>query len=235
MYQRSIAKIRRINRPGKLMGLNIVLRFLSGLVFFLVTGSGYCAPVDIPESATEMELARLLSFPQGEIVVNGKSYLVEDGTIYRLIQGRRYRPRCRDQEMEQIFPRIVFAELFRKGSVEVAKENLPILDRFGHALRWGSLKDHDLNIAVHDNTPAFAHTTASLSQSRAEWARNYIIRRWGIAHSRITASARLEQAVSGPGQILNQNEKPENLMEIVAVGTRGQGFMEACREGEIGF
>jgi hypothetical protein len=53
------------------------LRLLSGLVFFLVTGSGYCAPADIPESATEMELARLLSFPQGEIVVNGKSYLVE--------------------------------------------------------------------------------------------------------------------------------------------------------------
>jgi hypothetical protein len=51
--------------------------------------------------------------------------------------------------MEQIFPRIVFAELFRKGYVEAAKENLPILDRFGHALRWGSLKDHDLNIAVH--------------------------------------------------------------------------------------
>lgn len=64
------------------MGLNIVLRFLSGLVFFLVTGSGYCDPADIPESATEMELARLLSFPQGEIVVNGKSYLVEDGATF---------------------------------------------------------------------------------------------------------------------------------------------------------
>jgi len=217
------------------MGLNIVLRLLSGIVFFLVTGSGYCASADLPKSATEMELTRLLSFPQGEIVVNGKSYWVEDGTIYRLIQGRRYRPRCRDQEMEQIFPRIVFADLFRKVSVKVVKENLPILDRLGHALRWGSLKDHDLNIAVYGNTPTISRANASLSRLRAEWVRDYIIRRWGIAHSRITASAGREPEVSGSEQELNPNEKPENLMEIVAVGTRGQGFMEACREGETGF
>jgi hypothetical protein len=216
------------------MGLNIVLRFLSGLVFFLVAGSGYCAPVDIPESTTEMELARLLSFPQGEIVVNGKSYLVENGTIYRLIQGRRYRPRCRDQEMEQIFPRIVVAELFHKDAVEVGKEALPFLDRLGHALRWGALKDSNLNIAVHGATSTFTGKAAVLSQSRAEWVSNYIVKRWGIARWRITASSGQKQAESSSNHELNQNEKPENLIEIVAVSTGGQGFLDVCKEGETG-
>lgn len=181
-----------------------------------------------------MELARLLSFPQGEIVVNGKSYWVEDGTIYRLIQGRKYRPRCRDQEMEKIFPRFVVAELFHKDAVEVGKENLPFLDRLGHALRWGALKDSNLNIAVHGATSTFTGKAAVLSQSRAEWVSNYIVKRWGIPRWRITASAGQEQAESSSNHELNQNEKPDNLMEIVAVSTGGVGFLDVCKEGETG-
>jgi len=210
------------------MRLNIVLRILSGLLFLVVTGSGYCFPVDLSKSVSEMELVRFLSFPQGEIVVNGKSYLVEDGTIYRLIQDRRYRPRCMDQEMEQIFPRVVFAVLFQKESVEINTEQLPILDRLGHALRWGGLKDYNLHVALHANTPFFSRTNVLLSQLRSEWVRDYLIRRWGIANRRISASAGREQSCEILEQTLNKIDNQTSYMEIVAIGTKEQKFLQAC-------
>lgn len=207
-----------------------------GLVFFAAAGPGCCSVLELPHSATEMELARSLSFSEGEIVMNGKSYLVEDGTIYRMIQGKRFRPRCRDPEMERILPRIALRELFRKGSVKAVKESLPILDRLGHALRWGELRDHSLHLAVHGDILASnrAKANASLSKLRAEWVREYLMRRWGIAHWRITAAAGLQQAGDNAEHDLNKDENGESCLEILAVGTKGQGVLQACGEGENG-
>lgn len=211
----------------KTVRLNISL-----LLIALITlpAEGTCSPSYLPDSVDEIELERALTLPEGEITVDGKSYFLGNGTICRLIHGRRYRPRCRDAEMERILPRTMLAGLFVPGTSEVQREKSVVLDRLGHSLKWGKLKHYDLRITVHNREypRTIKREGISLSHLRPEWIKDYLVRRWGIKASRIIVARQEKARVDlGPGPDCN----PEygNFTVIASIGREG-ARLEECEE-----
>ena len=200
------------------------------LVLFMTGAWGCCFAMDLPRLATEKELTRSLKFPEGEIVMKGKSYWVENGTIFRLIQGIRFRPRCRDPEMEQILPRIVLCGLFSKNSTRVNERMLPVLARLGHALKWGALQDYEIHISAPSNETVLKDVDISFMHLRTEWIRDYLVQKWDIASWRISVAGELEQEESELLDGPNKKVDNEGCVLIVAVGTKGQSFLQACEQ-----
>jgi hypothetical protein len=215
---------------------NFLLKHLVLGVAFLTLGEwSQCSAVELSPTALETELANSLILQEGVIDSNGRLYVVEDGVIYRFIQGKRYRPRCRDQEMERLIPRIFLTGAFEPGSNEVKKTYRAALDRLGHALRWGVLKNYHISIMAYAETNNDSDKDCPPSRLRTAWVRDYLAKRWGIPKGRLFAvteglvrryaSKELQEAPAHA-----EYAKP-NALEVVSLGMMGQELNKPCQDG----
>lgn len=218
------------------MAVTLLLKgWIIGLLF-LVMGSASCFAVELPPTTSEQELVRSLSLHEDKIIVNGNTYVIEDGVIYRLIQGKRFRPRCRDREMEQLLPRVTLTQVFDKDSVEVGRKYRSLLDRLGHAVKWGVLSKHSFSIVAYADQSAPKRNDPPLMQQRAGWIKDYLERRWGVPSWRLSIS---ESCTAGLSEAPRTPKAPgpnsdEGVLEIISIGTSGSGLFEACEDWENG-
>jgi hypothetical protein len=192
--------------------------------------SAYSHGLELQPSVNEMKLVQLLRLSNGEFTANDKIYSIQDGVVYQVIQGKRYRPRCRDVEIEQFLPHFILPDLFEANSDQPKKAYLPLLDRLGHALRWGALKHTNLAIMLPANSGMTDHKSLSIAEQRGFSIKEYLVKRWGIVGSRLSF-VRLERSNSRGLEEINEKSvsKQDGGIGIMLVGSSNNNLLEACR------
>jgi len=198
------------------------------IISVLVTAvSCPCLAAELSHSSVEDQIVEALSFPHGEITRQGNSYLVEDGVIYRLVRGKRVRPRCLVKEMEELVPKASIPALFEIDSDKPGNIFLPLLDRIGDALTRGPLQTYVIQVIGHTDSAGSDAHNLRLSQARALRVKQYLEEKCGVPAERLHVKG------LGRSQPLSPNETGEGRaknrrIELLVIGMGARMLPIAC-------
>jgi outer membrane protein OmpA-like peptidoglycan-associated protein len=186
--------------------------------------------MELPRTCTQAEIVAALHLPDGPTTGSGGTYLIEDGVIYKLIRGKRFRPRCMVKEMEEILPRVSVSGMFDVDSIEPRYTYLKLLDRLGDALMTETLKYYSFRIVAHTDGTGSSSYNFRLSRERALWIKQYLEQKSGADPERLIAEG------LGAGQPTDSNETTtgrakNRRVEFQVTGADGRIFLKPC-EGE---
>ena len=151
------------------------------------TLDAFAGMVELTPASTEAEIVKALTLTDGEMTSNGTAYLVENGVVYKLIRGKRFRPRCIVKEMEEILPGVRIPGLFASNSAQPTHEYLPLLDRLGHALSHGALAHSIIRVVAYTDGTGSEPYNRRLSERRALRIKQHLATRAGVAPARLLA------------------------------------------------
>lgn len=138
---------------------------------------------ELPFPQTEREIVEALSIKDGRTVYEGAEYLSENGKVYKIIAGRRYRMRgLRVISDADIVPRAGALINFDFDSASIRPESHALLDEFGKALK-GGLLDVTFMIVGHTDSKGSDVYNQSLSEARAQSVADYLNTRHGVSNS----------------------------------------------------
>ncbi len=135
---------------------------------------------------TEREIVEALSIKDGRTVFENVEYLSENGKVYRIIAGKRYRMRgLKIIADSDIVPKAGALINFDVNSAQILPESYPLLDEFGKALKSG-LSGRSFIVAGHTDSAGNAPYNQDLSIRRANAVADYLVAGHGIGLSRLT-------------------------------------------------
>jgi hypothetical protein len=182
---------------------------------------------ELSRSSTEAEIVEALNLPEGPVTRSAGTYLIQDGVIYKLIRGKRFRPRCMVKEMEEVLPRVGVPALFDVGSINPKHVYLPLLHRLGNGLMARSLVNYRIRIVGHTDGTGSEGYNLGLSRKRALWVKQYLEKQCGVAPERLTAEG------LGVGQPIESNETARGRarnrrVEFEVTGVSSRTFPKPC-------
>ena len=147
--------------------------------------------LDFPQ--TEQQIVDALSFKDGEVVVEGNTYVSKDGRVYKVIDGKRYRMRgLQVIKADALLPKAGALVQFDFDSAQIRPESHQLLDQFGKALS-GGLADADIFVMGHTDSVGETDYNQRLSEKRAQAVAAYLIDRHNISPTRISATGAGEE------------------------------------------
>jgi len=156
--------------------------FLSAL---LVLWAGNTIAADLSFPQTEEEIIQGLSIKDGSTVYKGIEYVAEQGKVYKVIKGKRYRVRGLAGIAEAgITPRVGALIRFDFNKATIKPDAHRILDEFGKALSRGLL-DAVIQIEGHTDLVGSSQANQQLSLKRAKAIKDYLITRHGVDPGRL--------------------------------------------------
>jgi outer membrane protein OmpA-like peptidoglycan-associated protein len=135
---------------------------------------------------TEHEIVEALSIRDGRTVFENVEYLSENGKVYKIIAGKRYRMRgLKVIADSDIVPRAGALINFDVNSAQILPASYPLLDEFGKALNSG-LAGRSFIVAGHTDDSGAASYNQALSARRAKAVADFLVAGHGIDVSRLT-------------------------------------------------
>jgi outer membrane protein OmpA-like peptidoglycan-associated protein len=154
------------------------------LLFLLVAAVVSAEELGFPK--TEGEIVEALSIRDGRTVFENVEYLSENGKVYKVIAGKRYRLRgLKIIADSDIVPRAGALINFDVNSAQILPASYPLLDEFGKALKSG-LSGRSFIVAGHTDSAGTTLHNQDLSVRRANSVADYLMAHHGIELSRLT-------------------------------------------------
>ena len=183
------------------MFYSIILSILFMLVAPVISAEELTFP------KTEREIIEALSIRDGRTVFENVEYISENGKVYKIIAGKRYRLRgLKIIADSDIVPKVGALINFDVNSARILPGSYPLLDEFGKALKSG-LAGQSFMVAGHTDSAGTAPYNQDLSVRRANSVADYLMAHHGIELSRLT--------LKGYGETkpiaANDNEKGRSL------------------------
>ena len=155
------------------------------LTVLLVVWIGTCAADDLAFPTTEKEIVQALSLRDGKTVYKGVEYESEDGKVYKIIAGKRYRLRGLQRIADSaIVPKAGALINFDFDSAQIRPESYPLLDEFGKALKFG-LAEGVFIVAGHTDNTGSMDYNQGLSERRANAVANYLSAHHGLSSTQL--------------------------------------------------
>jgi len=157
----------------------------TAIIFLFCTGIAFAENLSFPK--TELEIIKVLSQQDTKAITasNGTKYLAENGKIYKMIGGKRFRLRgVQVVDAIAVLPKAGALINFGFDSEEISKESLPLLDEFGKALK-GGLQDSVIMVAGHTDSKGSEVYNQNLSEKRAQSVADYLRAFHGISPDRL--------------------------------------------------
>jgi outer membrane protein OmpA-like peptidoglycan-associated protein len=162
---------------------------VSFLVGALLTFAGYCQAQELTFPKTEREIVDALSLKDGQIEHNGQTYVSENGKVYRMIRGRRFRMRGLEEIVDSaLTPRAGAIIEFSYGKAAIDPKYYPLLNEFGKALTR-ELSGANLIVAGHTCDLGTDEFNMRLSEKRAQAVKEYLEKHHGVAARRLAIRA----------------------------------------------
>lgn len=154
------------------------------ILFMLVAAVISAEELTFPK--TEREIVEALSIKDGRTVFENVEYLSENGKVYKIIAGKRYRLRgLKIIADSDIVPKVGALINFDLNSAQILPASYPLLDEFGKALKSG-LAGRSFIVAGHTDSAGTAPYNQDLSVRRANSVADYLMAGHGIELSRLT-------------------------------------------------
>ena len=154
------------------------------ILFMLVSAVISAEELTFPR--TEREIIEALSIKDGRTVFEDEEYLSENGKVYKIIAGKRYRLRGLKLIADSdIVPRAGALINFDVNSSQILPGSYPLLDEFGKALKSG-LAGRSFIVAGHTDSAGAVPYNQDLSVRRANAVADYLMTGHGIGLSRLT-------------------------------------------------
>jgi outer membrane protein OmpA-like peptidoglycan-associated protein len=155
------------------------------LIALLALWTGFVSADELAFPTTEQEIIKALSLKDGKTVYQGVEYVSDEGKVYKIIDGKRYRLRGLQSIVDsKIVPRAGALINFDFDSAKIRPDSYPLLDEFGKALKFG-LADGVFIVAGHTDNTGSMDYNQGLSESRANAVANYLSAHHGIVSSRL--------------------------------------------------
>ena len=154
------------------------------ILFVLVAAAVSAEELTFPK--TEREIVEALSIKDGRTVFENVEYISENGKVYKIIAGKRYRLRgLKIIADSDIVPRAGALINFDSNSAQILPASYPLLDEFGKALKSG-LAGRRFIVAGHTDSAGTAPYNQDLSVRRANSVADYLMAHHGIELNRLT-------------------------------------------------
>ena len=164
--------------------MKVPVAIISSILVMLVAAVISAEELTFPK--TEREIVEALSIKDGRTVFEGVEYLSENGKVYKIIAGKRYRLRgLKIIADSDIVPKAGALINFDVNSAQILPESYPLLDEFGKALKSG-LSGRSFIVAGHTDSAGNAPYNQDLSIRRANAVADYLVAGHGIGLSRLT-------------------------------------------------
>ncbi len=123
---------------------------------------------------TEEEIVEALSLKDANTVYEGVEYQSENGRVYKVINGKRYRMRGLGGIVDSdMVPRAAAIIQFDLDSSRIQPESYPILNEFGKAMQ-GGLSGVEIMIVGHTDSTGTDEYNQRLSEDRASSVARYL-------------------------------------------------------------
>ena len=134
---------------------------------------------------TEKEIVEALSLKNGKTVFEGVEYQSQNGRVYKVIGGKRYRIRGLGGIVESgLVPRVGALVYFDVNASNIKQESYSLLDEFGKAMQ-GGLSGATIIIAGHTDSIGTRKYNQKLSEDRAVAVAKYLIGHYEITSERL--------------------------------------------------
>lgn len=136
---------------------------------------------------TENEIVEALSKAETKTITapNGIKYVADEGSVYKIINGRRFRLRgIQVVEALEILPKVGALINFDFDSAEIRSDSFSLLDEFGKAIK-SRLPDATIMIAGHTDSVGSNGYNQKLSKQRADAVVEYLYKVHGIGSDRL--------------------------------------------------
>jgi len=157
----------------------------TAILFLFCTGTVFADNLFFPK--TELEIIKALSKQDAKTITasDGTKYLAENGKVYKMIGGRRFRLRgVQIVDAIAVLPKAGALINFGFDSEIISKESFPLLDEFGKALK-GGLSDSVIMVAGHTDSDGSEVYNQKLSEKRAKSVAAYLRDAHGISSDRL--------------------------------------------------
>jgi outer membrane protein OmpA-like peptidoglycan-associated protein len=164
--------------------MKVPVAIISSILVMLVAAVISAEELTFPK--TEREIVEALSIKDGRTVFEGVEYLSENGKVYKIIAGKRYRLRgLKIIADSDIVPKAGALINFDLNSAQIQPASYSLLNEFGKALKSG-LAGQSFIVAGHTDSVGTAPYNQDLSVRRANSVTDYLIVHHGIELSRLT-------------------------------------------------
>jgi outer membrane protein OmpA-like peptidoglycan-associated protein len=163
-----------------------VIIVLSGIV---MAWAGLSVAGDLAFPKTEAEIVKALKLKDGKTNFNGTEYVSEAGSVYKIINNKRYQMRGLESIVDSdITPKAGALIHFDFDSANIKPDSYPLLDEFGKALK-GGLSDAVVAVAGHTDGKGTDEYNMSLSEQRAKAIKEYLVTKYSLAPDRVVVKA----------------------------------------------
>ena len=146
---------------------------------------GLVSAEELPFPQTEQDIVEALSIRDGRTVYQGVEYISENGKVYKIIAGKRYRMRgLKIISDADIVPKAGALINFDFDAASIRPASHALLDEFGKALKSG-LPDVTVMIVGHTDSQGSEAYNQKLSEARAQAVADYLNTRHGVSKSRL--------------------------------------------------
>ena len=157
--------------------LLIVAVILTFLARFVMAG-------DLTYPETEKDIVNALTLKDGKVEAGGVEYLSQNGKVYRIIGGKRFRIRgFKDIVDADLAPKAGALIHFDFNSAAIRSESFGLLNEYASALK-GGLADAKLKVGGHTDSIGTPEVNMKLSLDRADSVRQHLINH-GVAPDRL--------------------------------------------------
>jgi len=178
---------------------------LSAVILILFFGNSSTAnDLVFPKTQAEIINALSQSNVKNRITIDGTDFLSEQGKVYKIINGKRFRLRgIQVIEAKDILPKAGALISFDFDSSEINQDSYHLLDEFGNALKIG-LPNSVILITGHTDEKGPDDYNQTLSEKRAQSVAAYLLIYHGISSDRTIIKG------FGENQPIAENDTEEN-------------------------
>ena len=173
------------------------------LAVVVIGWEGLCLAGDLAFPKNESEIVQALKVKDGKTTFNGVEYVSEAGSVYKVINGKRFQMRGLDSIVDSdITPKAGALIHFDYDSANIKPESYPLLDEYGKALK-GGLSNAVVAVAGHTDSKGTDDYNMGLSEKRARAIKDYLIAKHDIPSDRLVVKA------YGKGKPIASNNTPD--------------------------
>jgi len=157
------------------------------LAIIFASLAGQAVAGDLAYPTTEKAIVAALTLKDGKAEVAGFEYRSEQGKVYKIIDGKRFRVRGFKSIVDtDLAPKAGALVQFDFNSATIRSESFGLLDSYAGALK-GGLSDAKLEVGGHTDSIGTPEVNLALSRERAESVRQYLLHQ-GIAADRLSVA-----------------------------------------------
>jgi len=159
------------------------------LTMTILGRSGFSIAGDLAFPKTESEIVKALKIKDGKTTYNGTEYISEKGSVFKIINGKRYQLRGLESIVDSdITPKAGALIHFDYDSSDIKPDSYSLLDEYGKALN-GGLSNAIVAVAGHTDAKGADDYNMALSEKRANAIKEYLIANHGVAPDRVVVKA----------------------------------------------